>query len=69
MAGGLAAVVLAAGTSKRMITDLPKVLHEVCGRPMLAYVLEVCRQVGVEKIIVVVGYRKDDVLAAFAGED
>jgi len=69
MKTGLAAIVLAAGRSTRMITDLPKVLHEVCGRPMLAYVLEACRQVGVEKILVVVGYRKDDVIAAFAGQD
>ncbi len=69
MAGGLAAVILAAGKSTRMVTDLPKVLHEVCGRPMLAYVLEACRKVGVEKILVVIGYRKDDVIAAFAGQD
>lgn len=69
MAGGLAAVILAAGKSTRMVTDLPKVLHEVCGRPMLAYVLEACRKIGVEKILVVVGYRKDDVIAAFAGQD
>jgi bifunctional UDP-N-acetylglucosamine pyrophosphorylase/glucosamine-1-phosphate N-acetyltransferase len=69
MAGGLAAVILAAGKSTRMVTDLPKVLHEVCGRPMLAYVVEACRKVGVQKILVVVGYRKDDVIAAFAGQD
>jgi len=52
-----------------MVTDLPKVLHEVCGRPMLAYVLEACREVGVEKILVVVGYRKEDVMEAFADQD
>lgn len=69
MAGGLAAVILAAGKSTRMVTDLPKVLHEVCGRPMLAYVLEACRNVGVQKIAVVVGYRKDEVINAFAGQD
>lgn len=69
MAGGLAAVILAAGKSTRMVTDLPKVLHEVCGRPMLAYVLEACRKVGAQKILVVVGYRKDDVINAFAGQD
>lgn len=69
MAGGLAAVILAAGKSTRMVTDLPKVLHEVCGRPMLAYVLEACRKVGVQKILVVVGYRKDEVINAFAGQD
>jgi bifunctional UDP-N-acetylglucosamine pyrophosphorylase/glucosamine-1-phosphate N-acetyltransferase len=69
MAGGVAAVILAAGKSTRMVTDLPKVLHEVCGRPMLAYVLEACRRIGVEKLLVVVGYRKQDVMAAFPDQD
>ena len=63
-----AAVVLAAGKSTRMVTDLPKVLHEVCGRPMLAYVLDACREAGIERIVVVVGYRKEDIIHAFADE-
>jgi bifunctional UDP-N-acetylglucosamine pyrophosphorylase/glucosamine-1-phosphate N-acetyltransferase len=50
------AVILAAGVSSRMNTKLPKVLHEVCGRAMLAYVLDTCREVGVGKMYVVVGY-------------
>ena len=62
------AVILAAGQSTRMLTETPKVLHEVCGRPMLAYVLDACRQAGVDEFIVVVGYRKEEVLAAFADE-
>ncbi len=60
-----AAVILAAGKSTRMVTDLPKVLHEVCGRPMMAYVVDACHAAGIERIIAVVGYRKDDVIAAF----
>ncbi|MHC4461751.1 MAG: bifunctional UDP-N-acetylglucosamine diphosphorylase/glucosamine-1-phosphate N-acetyltransferase GlmU [Planctomycetota bacterium] len=59
------AIVLAAGVSTRMNTQLSKVLHEVCGRPMLAYVLDVCRQVGVEKIYVVVGYGNEQVRERF----
>ena len=62
------AVILAAGASTRMITDLPKVLHEVCGRPMLAYVLDVCRAVGIDRILCVVGYRQEDIERAFADE-
>ncbi len=50
------AIVLAAGVSSRMNTQLAKVLHEVCGRPMLAYVLDACREVGIRKMYVVVGY-------------
>jgi bifunctional UDP-N-acetylglucosamine pyrophosphorylase / glucosamine-1-phosphate N-acetyltransferase len=63
-----AAIILAAGKSTRMVTDMPKVLHEVCGRPMLAYVIDACRAAGVERMIVVVGYRKDDIIAAFPDE-
>jgi bifunctional UDP-N-acetylglucosamine pyrophosphorylase/glucosamine-1-phosphate N-acetyltransferase len=37
---GTVAVVLAAGLGTRMKSDLPKVLHSLCGRPMLAYVLD-----------------------------
>src|SRR5512147_1411648 len=64
-----AAIILAAGRSTRMVTDLPKVLHEVCGRPMMAYVVDACRQAGVERMAVVVGYRKEDVVDAFRDEN
>ncbi len=63
-----AAVILAAGKSTRMKSDLPKVLHEVCGRPMLGYVINACREAGVDRIVVVVGHRKDDVIARFRDE-
>jgi len=63
------AIILAAGISKRMNTRLAKVLHEVCGRPMLAYVLDACRQVGMAKIYVVVGFSADEVKERFAGAD
>ncbi len=62
------AIILAAGKSTRMITDTPKVLHEVCGRPMLAYVIDACRRAGVDDLLVIVGYRKEEVLAAFQGD-
>jgi len=48
-----------------MNTKLPKVLHEVCGRPMLAYVLDACREAGVSKIMVVVGYGRNDIVARY----
>ena len=62
------AIILAAGVSSRMNTELAKVLHEVCGRPMLAYVLDACREVGVEKFYVVVGYGADQVKERFADD-
>jgi len=48
---------------------LPKVLHEVCGRPMLAYVLDACREIGARKIHVVVGHNAEKVKEAFADAD
>jgi bifunctional UDP-N-acetylglucosamine pyrophosphorylase / glucosamine-1-phosphate N-acetyltransferase len=60
------AIVLAAGVSKRMNTRLAKVLHEVCGRPMLAFVLDACREIGISKIFVVVGFSAEEVKERFA---
>jgi bifunctional UDP-N-acetylglucosamine pyrophosphorylase / glucosamine-1-phosphate N-acetyltransferase len=55
------AVVLAAGQGTRMKSDLPKVLFPVRGRPMIDYVLDALVAGGVQRIVVVVGYRGDDV--------
>ncbi len=63
------AIILAAGISSRMNTDAPKVLHEVCGRPMLAYVLDACRGAGVGKIYVVVGFGAEQVKKRFEADD
>jgi bifunctional UDP-N-acetylglucosamine pyrophosphorylase/glucosamine-1-phosphate N-acetyltransferase len=62
------AIILAAGMSSRMNTKLPKVLHEVCGRPMLAYVMDACRQAGVQKLYIIVGYGKEQVIHYFNGD-
>jgi len=63
------AIILAAGGSTRMNTQVAKVLHEVCGRPMLAYVLDACRKIGISKIFVVIGFSADEVKERFAGAD
>ncbi len=63
------AIILAAGVSKRMNTQLAKVLHEVCGRPMLAYVLDACREIGIKRIYVVVGFSGEQVKEQFGGTD
>ena len=60
------AVILAAGRSTRMKTEQPKVMHEVCGQPMLAHVIAACREAGIRRLCIVVGYGKDAVMAAFA---
>jgi bifunctional UDP-N-acetylglucosamine pyrophosphorylase / glucosamine-1-phosphate N-acetyltransferase len=63
------AIILAAGISKRMNTKIPKVLHEVCGRPMLSFVVDAVRGVGVDKMFIVIGYGAETVKQRFAGED
>jgi bifunctional UDP-N-acetylglucosamine pyrophosphorylase/glucosamine-1-phosphate N-acetyltransferase len=47
------AIVLAAGKGTRMKSALPKVLHELCGRPMLWWVLEALRSAGIDDVVVV----------------
>ena len=62
------AVIIAAGKSTRMKSDRPKVMHEVCGRPMLAYVLDACRDAEIRETVVVVGFGKEEVIAAYSGQ-
>ncbi len=52
-----AAVILAAGQGKRMGSDLPKVLHEINGRPIIHILLDSILEIEFEKIVVVVGYK------------
>jgi bifunctional UDP-N-acetylglucosamine pyrophosphorylase/glucosamine-1-phosphate N-acetyltransferase len=52
-------VILAAGMGTRMKSDLPKVLHRLCGRPMLAYVVDAARELTGSRPLVVVGYRAE----------
>jgi len=58
---GLAVVVLAAGKGKRMKSPLPKVLHPLQGRPMLEYVLKTATSLRPDRVIVVLGYRAEEV--------
>ena len=60
----ITAVLLAAGQGTRMKSDLPKVLHQVVGKPMVFYGLEAARQASTEAPILVVGYGADAVKSA-----
>ena len=68
MATAPIAIILAAGKGKRMASDLPKVLLPVCGRPMIRYALDAVRAAGIERTVIVVGYRAEDVRRELAGE-
>lgn len=57
------AIVLAAGQGKRMKSKLYKVLHPVCGKPMVGHVLDAALRAGVERTVVVVGHGAEAVQA------
>ncbi len=64
----VAAIILAAGKSTRMQSQLPKMLHPLCGIPMTAHVLRTCRAAGVERIVVVIGHAAAEVRAGLGEE-
>ena len=64
----LCAVILAAGQGTRMRSKLPKVMHQVAGLPMIAYVLEASRPLRAKRTLVVVGYEAERVRESLAGE-
>jgi UDP-N-acetylmuramoyl-L-alanyl-D-glutamate--2,6-diaminopimelate ligase len=63
----VSAIILAAGKGSRMKSELPKILHEICGRPMISYSLQNLRQAEVGEIVAVVSYEKDMVLKEIGG--
>jgi len=53
----IATIILAAGEGTRMKSSLPKVLHAICGKPMLKYLIDNVNSIGMEKVIVVIGHK------------
>src|SRR6478672_8324106 len=51
MARQLTALIMAAGHGTRMYSSLPKVLHPVCGVPMLEWVIEAAQEAGADRIV------------------
>ena len=60
------AVILAAGAGTRMKSEKPKVLHEVCGKPMVSHVTSQVAKAGSDNIIVIIGHDADRVHDAIA---
>ncbi|HEU0134082.1 MAG TPA: NTP transferase domain-containing protein, partial [Allosphingosinicella sp.] len=69
MSRRVAAVILAAGKGTRMKSDLHKVLHPIAGRPMIGHLLESVEALGAERIVVVVGDRREQLESALAGHE
>ena len=71
-AGGalpIAAVILAAGKGTRMHSARPKVLQQVAGKPLLAWVLRAAREAGCQRLFVVVGHGAEEVRQELDAED
>ena len=66
MRRGFVAVVLAAGQGTRMKSALPKVLHPLCGRALVAWPVLAALEAGAARVVVVVGHGRDAVEAALA---
>ena len=64
----LSAVVLAAGEGTRMRSRVPKVLHPLCGRPMLLHVIDTLVELPLERIVVVVGHQAETVTKTLQNE-
>ena len=65
----LEVIILAAGQGSRMQSSIPKVLHTLAGRPLVAHVLQTARRLNAERIHVVVGYGAEAVQSAVAAAD
>jgi len=64
MPGSPVVVVLAAGLGTRMKSERTKMLHEVAGRPLIAWSVQAARDAGAARVVTVLGHQRDDVVAA-----
>lgn len=51
-------LILAAGQGTRMKSETPKVLHHICGMPMIDYVVQTAKKLNPERIYLVVGFKE-----------
>jgi bifunctional UDP-N-acetylglucosamine pyrophosphorylase/glucosamine-1-phosphate N-acetyltransferase len=61
------ALILAAGIGKRMKSDRPKVLAEICGKPLLAHIIAAVEASGISRIGIVTGYKGETVREQIGG--
>ena len=62
-------IILAAGEGTRMNSNVPKVLHKVCGRPILEYVIDASKNANLEKNYVIVGHGEKEIKEKFKDHD
>ncbi|MGA2775610.1 MAG: NTP transferase domain-containing protein [Candidatus Omnitrophota bacterium] len=61
MKDNVAAIILAAGKGLRMKSGAPKVLHQVCNRPMIGYVFDLVKELGIKESVVVLGSKAQEI--------
>ena len=61
-------VILAAGVGRRMNSRIPKVLHQVCGKPMIAHVRDALNKAGVSRVVAVVSPENADAVRGVLGD-
>lgn len=66
MSKKIAVIILAAGKGERMKSSIPKVLHKICGEPMLLYVLDLVKNLRANKVAAVIGYKHQMVRPFFS---
>lgn len=62
------AIILAAGKGTRMKSDLPKVMHEAMGQPMVRWVVEVAKAAGADRMTLIIGHGADLLRREFADD-
>ena len=61
-------IILAAGMGTRMKSEMPKVLHRVCGKPLCQWVIDASKQAGAENVAAVIGHKAEMVRAELGDE-
>ena len=61
---GNIAIILAAGQGTRMKSDIPKVLHKICGKSLIQHVLDHCTDASITKKYVIVGHKHEEIRKA-----
>lgn len=62
-------IILAAGEGTRMKSKTPKVLHRLCGKSMLEYVIQTSKDAGIQKNYVIIGHGGEEIREAFKDTD
>ena len=66
---GWAGVILAAGQGVRMKSKIPKVLHRVCGKALIRYPVDIMRQLGIQRVVIVVSPSNAAAIKDLLGEE